>query len=103
MYKLLPSKLKSKIYKTYMWCKFLYYNFSVLVGRSKVSYSDFNEDLIVESIFEGQIGSYIDVGAGHPVIGSNTYKFYEKGWDGITVEPIRLHNTLHRLKRRRDL
>ena len=103
MYKLLPSKLKSKIYKTYMWYKFLYFNFSALVGRSKVSYSDFNEDLIVENIFEGQIGSYIDVGAGHPVIGSNTYKFYEKGWDGITVEPIRLHNTLHRLKRRRDL
>jgi len=103
MYKLLPSKLKSNIYKKYMWLKFLYDNFVALLGKSKVSYSDFSEDLILEGIFEGLTGSYVDVGAGHPVIGSNSYLFYKKGWDGITVEPIKLHNVLHRLKRRRDL
>ena len=86
-----------------MWLMFLYDNFVSLLGKSKVSYSDFSEDLILEGIFEGLTGSYVDVGAGHPVIGSNSYLFYKKGWDGITVEPIKLHNVLHRLKRSRDL
>ena len=103
MYKFLPSKLKSNLYKNYMWLKFLYNNCVALLEKRKVSYSDFSEDLILESIFEGLTGSYVDVGAGHPVIGSNSYLFYKKGWDGITVEPIKLHNVLHRLKRRRDL
>ena len=103
MYKFLPGKLKSNIYKKYMWLKFLYENFVALLRKSKVSYSDFNEDLILEGIFGSLTGSYVDVGAGHPVIGSNSYLFYKKGWSGITVEPIKLHSVLHRLKRRRDL
>jgi len=103
MYKFLPSKLKSNIYKNYMWLKFLYNNCVALLEKRKVSYSDFSEDLILESIFEGLTGSYVDVGAGHPVIGSNSYLFYKKGWDGITVEPIKLHSVLHKLKRGRDL
>lgn len=103
MYKFLPGKLKSNIYKKYMWLKFLYENFVALLRKSKISYSDFNEDLILAGIFGSSIGSYVDVGAGHPVIGSNTYLFYKKGWSGITVEPIKLHSVLHRLKRRRDL
>ena len=86
-----------------MWLKFLYDNFVALLGKSKVSYSDFNEDLILEGIFGSLTGSYVDVGAGHPVIGSNSYLFYKKGWSGITVEPIKLHSVLHRLKRPRDL
>ena len=85
-----------------MWFKFLYDNFVALLGKSKVSYSDFNEDLILEGIFGSLTGSYVDIGAGHPVIGSNSYLFYKKGWRGITVEPIKLHSVLHRLKRGRD-
>ena len=85
-----------------MWLKFLYKNCVALLGKRKVSYSDFSEDLILESIFEGLTGSYVDVGAGHPVIGSNSYLFYKKGWNGITIEPIKLHSILHRLKRGRD-
>ena len=85
-----------------MWLKFLYDNSVALFGKSKVSYSDFSEDLILEGIFGGLAGSYVDVGAGHPVIGSNSYLFYKKGWNGITIEPIKLHSILHRLKRSRD-
>jgi FkbM family methyltransferase len=54
------------------------------------SYSQQGEDLIVESIckFLG-IGSptYLDVGAAHPIQGSNTYLFYLKGCRGVLVEP----------------
>lgn len=31
-------------------------------------------------------GSYLDLGASHPVDHSNTYYFYERGWSGICVE-----------------
>jgi len=30
---------------------------------------------------------YVDVGAAHPRLGSNTYSFYRRGWNGLLVEP----------------
>jgi FkbM family methyltransferase len=30
---------------------------------------------------------YVDVGAAHPRLGSNTYSFYRRGWSGVLVEP----------------
>ena len=36
------------------------------------------------------------------MIGSNSYYFYKMGWHGITVEPIKFHNTLHKIVRKRD-
>ena len=38
--------------------------------------------------FQGKPGIYIDVGASHPFIISNTYLLYKHGWWGVTVEPI---------------
>ena len=102
MYKFLPSKLKSNIYKNYMWLKFLYNNCVALLGKRKVSYSDFSEDLILESIFEGLTGSYVDVGAGHPVIGSNSYLFYKKGWDGLNIDLMKINIDLFNIWRPRD-
>lgn len=32
-------------------------------------------------------GFYLDVGAYHPVVDSNTYAFYRRGWRGIAIEP----------------
>jgi FkbM family methyltransferase len=31
-------------------------------------------------------GFYVDVGAHHPVYGSNTYHFYRRGWRGINID-----------------
>jgi FkbM family methyltransferase len=54
------------------------------------SYSQQGEDLIIEYYFR-YLGidqpSYLDVGAWDPIIGSNTFKFYEKGAQGVLVEP----------------
>ena len=33
-------------------------------------------------------GSFVDVGAGHPVYDNNTYALYRRGWRGIALEPI---------------
>jgi len=50
-----------------------------------------------------QNGFYIDVGAGDPVVGSVTQLFYEQGWHGINIEPIRLHHESLQKKRIRDI
>ena len=36
-------------------------------------------------------GFYIDVGANDPVVDSVTLVFYQRGWRGINVEPLRCH------------
>lgn len=52
------------------------------------SYSQEGEDMILRRIFEGQKnGFYIDVGAHHPRLFSNTYFFYKQGWTGVNIEP----------------
>lgn len=32
-------------------------------------------------------GTYIDIGACHPIEYNNTYYFYQKGWSGVCIEP----------------
>jgi FkbM family methyltransferase len=56
------------------------------------SYSIEAEDLLVETIFAGVLkrhraGTYLDIGAAHPIQYSNTFHFYERGWSGLCVEP----------------
>jgi FkbM family methyltransferase len=54
------------------------------------SYSQFQEDLILDSITGNKAnGFYIDIGAFDPTDISNTKKFYERGWSGINVDPIK--------------
>jgi FkbM family methyltransferase len=89
------------IYKKYMNLVFTVNNLKPIFYGTK-TYSDFGEDLFIEKLMCSKDGSYIDIGAGHPIIGSNSYYFYKLGWQGITVEPIKFHNTLHRIVRKRD-
>jgi hypothetical protein len=43
--------------------------------------------LILRRIFEHkQKGFYVDVGAYHPFLFSNTYIFYLRGWRGINID-----------------
>ena len=59
-------------------------------SASWTSYAQSGEDLIVRFIF-GELGirhpSYMDIGANHPYIFSNTALFYLSGSKGITIEP----------------
>ncbi|MGV8978007.1 MAG: FkbM family methyltransferase [Cellulomonas sp.] len=47
-------------------------------------------------------GRYVEVGANHPSIDSVTRAFYDRGWSGITVEPVAHFAELHRASRPRD-
>jgi len=54
----------------------------------ELSYSQNLEDYHLWLAFAGQTsGMYIDVGAGHPIADNVSFWFYERGWQGIVVEP----------------
>lgn len=73
------------------------------LGRGvQESYSQFGEDLIVQSFCKDTQGTYIDVGTYHPVLYSNTYALYKKGWCGLAVDPNVRLKPLYRLLRPRD-
>jgi FkbM family methyltransferase len=54
-----------------------------------ISYAQNREDVILGAYFNDiENGTYVDIGAHHPVNDSVTKHFYDKGWRGINVEPI---------------
>jgi FkbM family methyltransferase len=54
----------------------------------KQYYSHFGEDALLDFIFRDQLkGVYVDVGAYHPVLFSNTKRLYDRGWRGINIDP----------------
>lgn len=61
---------------------------SLLFGAySQRSFSQEGEDLILRRLFEDQShGFYVDIGAHHPKLFSNTYFFYRRGWRGINID-----------------
>lgn len=58
-------------------------------GR-RLSYAQQGEDLVLQAVLE-HVGipkpRYLDIGAFHPSISSNTFLFYAKGSRGVLVEP----------------
>jgi hypothetical protein len=55
-----------------------------------ISYAQNNEDIILwRALKSVKNGFYIDVGANHPINDSITKLFYENGWRGINIEPVK--------------
>ena len=70
--------------------------------RIPKSYSFNGEDLILGKYLPELEGKYLDIGSGNPIMGSNTYHFYKRGWSGITIDPLKRSYRKHQLKRKRD-
>jgi FkbM family methyltransferase len=52
------------------------------------SYSQHGEDVIMDKLLRHKKrGFYVDIGAFDPYRFSNTMRFYQNGWTGITIEP----------------
>lgn len=67
------------------------------------SFSQMGEDRKLHALLgHRKHGFYIDVGAYRPIIHSNSYYFYIRGWRGVTVEPQTRHADWHRSTRPRD-
>ena len=72
--------------------------------RMELSYSQNLEDYHLSLAFAGQTtGTYVDVGAGHPIADNVSFWFYERGWQGIVVEPQPELAALYRRLRPRDV
>ncbi len=55
-----------------------------------VSYAQNREDVLLYRAFSGRSeGFYIDVGANDPTVCSISKCFYDLGWHGINIEPVR--------------
>lgn len=60
--------------------------------RSVISYAQNAEDVVLDRAFPtGYAGFYVDVGAADPVVDSVTKHFYDCGWHGINIEPVRVN------------
>lgn len=56
------------------------------------SFSQYGEDLILWEFFgEKSGGFFVEIGANHPTVCSNTCFFEQRGWRGIVVEPMPGH------------
>ena len=69
-----------------------------------ISYSQNFEDVILNRLFgDLETGFYIDVGAQHPYYDSVTKAFYNRGWQGINIEPVKEYYELLQQQRERDI
>lgn len=84
---------------------YLYLLELIFNARAKLTstYSQYGEDRLFLDYFKGRQGIFIDVGASHPFIISNTYLLYRHEWWGVTVEPIPCLFKRQRKYRSRDI
>ncbi len=81
-----------------------FYKAFISPSKPKKSYSQYAEDLIIQSYFSRKLrnGRYVDVGCHHPRRGSNTYGLYRKGWSGILIDLEKTKVLANQLSRRKD-
>lgn len=81
--------------------EFLYNVYWIWFIRPKW-YSQTGEDRLIAKYLPEPDGTYVDIGAGLPIRGSNTYFLYKKGWRGVVVDPISINMVQSKIFRRRD-
>ena len=76
----------------------------VMFDTPFVSYAQNAEDVVLwRALGHVKEGRYVDVGANQPRVDSVSRAFYERGWRGITVEPLGELVALHRAQRPRHI
>jgi FkbM family methyltransferase len=78
---------KNENYKRRIKEFFMFFGFRKIFQR--YYYSQNGEELLLQSFgrYEKDYkGFYVDIGAYHPIIYSNTQYFYEQGWKGINID-----------------
>jgi FkbM family methyltransferase len=69
-----------------------------------ISYAQNFEDVILARAFRGRTdGFYVDIGAMDPELHSVTKCFYDRGWNGVNVEPSRHFHEMLCRDRPRDI
>ena len=78
--------------------------FNRKIKYKKISYSFNAVDLIIDYMFKDKdIGTYVDVGAQHPISNNNTYLLFKRGWNGINIDLDRKNIDLFNISRPKDI
>jgi hypothetical protein len=82
--------LKNLLLKNFFTYKiYIYYNLYIRnkAYKKREYYSQWGEDLFIQKYFKDKIkGFYLDIGCFHPIMYSNTFLLFNKGWSGINID-----------------
>lgn len=68
------------------------------------TFSQYAEDVFIDNFFRGHDGgTWLDIGAFHPRISSNTHRLRRRGWRGVNVDADDVKMQLFRWFRRREV
>jgi hypothetical protein len=81
-------KANSRLRDSFLFTLYIYQKNIIFRLRPKSSFSQEAEDLMMRNYLPEESGSYLDVGSGLPIWGSNTYLFYRFGWRGICIDAL---------------
>jgi len=91
--------LKNKIFYWFYKIQKIYKN-----KKPNFHFGEFGEDIFINRFFKNfKKGSYVDIGAYHPIKGSLTYLLYKKGWSGVNVDLSKVSVDLFKLARPNDI
>jgi FkbM family methyltransferase len=69
-----------------------------------ISHAQNGEDVVLwRALGDVGLGRYVEVGANHPTELSITRAFYDRGWSGLTIDPVADYVAQHREQRPRDV
>ena len=98
------KKLFSKNVITYK--LYLYYNLFIKnkAHKKRAFYGQWGEDIFIQKYFKdlGK-GFYVDIGCFHPVMYSNTYLLFNKGWAGLNIDLNQTSIDLYNILRPKDI
>jgi hypothetical protein len=101
-YNLIPRFIRNYLVRTKL-NFFLFVIYSLLISKFQKYYSQSGEDMFIQKYLPEHKGTYIDIGSGQPIRGSNTYFFYKLGWCGYLIDPLLFNFKLNRIFRTRDV
>ena len=102
VYSLVPRNVKNSLKDSKL------NSIRILVGEIRLRvwprkfYSQTGEDVISRDYLPEKVGYYVDIGAGRPISGSNTYLLYRRGWRGVCVDPLKSNTKVFKALRPRD-
>lgn len=66
-------------------------------------YSQANQDEFVLKMMNNKIGTYLEIGASHPIYINNTYLLEENGWEGFSIDIDNKCESIWKEKRKNPL
>ena len=100
--KILPPKIQFKIRSSDLGKILILIESYKLSLKPNEFYSQFGEDQILDKLVPEKKGFFLDIGAGRPIRGSNTYLFYKRGWNGIIIDQLSTNYFLSKIFRPKD-